>query len=470
MKNIYWLIIPVLMMIASCVDHRLDGMTDDQLYLLNYDMNDVEVYNFGEYSSDVVICKGGIGEMEADVELELNQELIIRYNNFNGTTYKMLPSNCYEMSETQFHFNKNDIRKVMKITYHTNAMANLPEKDNYIIPLQMEISSNIKFDEDKQTVLVHPEFIEPFIFFPKSGTSVNMPIGAGNKTNAFSFEVGITYRNLVDPFAWDIHFELEPDAEALEAYNASQLAKPKPEDRIVYTMLPADAYLLNSNQWNVAKGKTLKDLSVEFLKGKLTDGDGEYVYGNYALSLKISRVSIWGIDGERNNLLLITPFNNSAFDDVLDWKVLDYNSAATMDDETSTKSPYGMLAGTGWQSKWSDPLPPLPYYFVFDMLTPKTITQIKLHFLTETGYQRNLRDGTFEVSSDNQTWIKIADWIRGTNNTLALTDTPIAPENQIKARYLRFVIDRAINYINASLGAASGARMDIQQLEVIGYE
>ena len=130
-----------------------------------------------------------------------------------------------------------------------------------------------------------------------------------------------------------------------------------------------------------------------------------------------------------------------------------------------------MLAGTGWQSKWNAPLPPLPYYFVFDMSTPKTITQINLHFPSGEAdtWRGNLRTGTFEISSDRINWTEISDWNRGSNNTPRLLECPIAPEKQMKARYLRFVINTAISYISGS-DPDQGARMDVQQLEVIGYE
>jgi len=462
MKSVVRIIFITIMahMIVGCADHRLDGMVDDKVYLLNYNLQNINVFNFGEYTSNVVICKGGIGTVAADVELELDQEVMIRYNNLNGTSYKMLPSQCYELSANKFHLNPGDVRQIMIIKYHTNAMANLPDKNNYVIPLQMKVGEGTEFDEAKQTLLVRPVFIDPVIFFPKSGTPAEVPIRASGDITAASFEVGINYRNLIEPYVWDISFELEPDPAMLASYNASTGKN--------YRMLPADAYSLNSDAWTIAKTKILKDVPVQLFKKKLVNASGEYQFGDYALPVKISRVSKWGIDSKRNNLLLLVPFYPSAFD-ASGWLVLDWNSCITMDEgqEGSTKTPYGMLTGTGWQSKWNAPLPALPYHFVFDMRTPKIITQINLRFPTGTdAWRGNLRSGTFEISNDNVNWTKIADWNRGTNNTPRLYECPIEPANQVKARYLRFVIDRAINYYQNG----EGAQMDVQQLEVIGYE
>ena len=105
------------------------------------------------------------------------------------------------------------------------------------------------------------------------------------------------------------------------------------------------------------------------------------------------------------------------------------------------------------------------------MITPKTITQINLRFPTgdADAWRGNMRAGTFEISEDNINWTKIADWNRGTNNIPRLYECPIEPESQTKARYLRFVINTAINYM-VGTDPGQGARMDLQQLEVIGYE
>ena len=454
-------IIKITILIAACTDHRLDGMVDDQVYLLNYDIQNIDVFNFGEYTSDVVICKGGIGGATADVELALDQELIIRYNNMNGTSYKMLPENCYNLSATNFHFDKEDNRKVMTITYHTQAMGALSDRNNYVIPIFMKAGEGTKFDEDKQVLLVHPTYIEPIIFFPKSDASMNIPILADGDTTFSSIEISINYRNLIDPFAWDISFDIDTDMSLLEAYNASQSA-------VHYDLLPAAAYSLNNAHWNIAKTKTIKDVPVHLLKKKLMNGSGEYLFGNYALPIKISRVAKWSIDEDRSRLLMLVPFFPSAFD-ASTWKVLDWNSDRSMDEgqEDSPKTPNGMLIGTGWQSKWATPLPPMPYYFVVDMLTPKTITQINLHFLP-TSSTRNLKTGTFQVSSDNVNWTSIANWVRTSASSTSdnVFQTPITSENQIKARYLKFVINEPFNYFQSG----AGAQMEIQQLEVVGYE
>ena len=448
----------------SCTDHRLDGMVDDQIYLLNYDMQNIDVFNFGEYTSTVVVCKGGMGNVSADVELVLDQNLIIKYNNINGTSFKMLPANCYNLSATDFHFEKGDVRKVMTITYHTGMMADLPDRNNYMIPLQMIVSEGVKFDEDKQTVMVCPNFIEPVIFFPQSSVTLDTPISAANPNTGYSFETAINYRNLIDPFAWDINFELEPDPAILAAYNTANGKN--------YQMLPPEAYSLNSNQWTIAIRKTIKDVPVQMFKKKLVDGFGKYAFGEYALSVRLSSVSKWFIDENRSTLLMLAPFYPSAFDPT-DWKVLDWNSDITMDEQNkdSSLTPDGMLKGTGWRSKQIQPLPMLPYYFLFDMITPKTITHINIHFPTGSDAARgNLRTGYFETSLDNVTWTRIANWDRGTNNTPRIYECPILAEYQIEARYLRFVIERPINYASGNFTDGGTALMDVQRLEVIGYE
>ena len=466
MKSVVKIVFIILIanIVVGCADHRLDGMVDDKVYLLNYDLQHLDVFNFGEYTSNVAICKGGMGTLAANVELALDPEAIIRYNNFNGTSYKILPSSCYELSANNFHFDAKDIRQIMVVKYHTNAIANLPDRNSYIIPMRMKVAEGTPFDETKQELLIRPIFVEPVIFFPQSGNPLNLPIRASGDTTAASFEIGINYPNRIDPYAWDISFEIDPDPSLLAAYNASTGKN--------YQMLSPETYSLNSDQWMIAREKTLKDIPVQFFKKKLADASGEYLFGDYALPVTISRVSKWGIDGERNKLLMLVPFYPSAFD-ASDWIVLDWNSDVTMDEEyaTSTKTPYGMLAGTGWQSKWNLPLPPLPYYFVFDMRTSKTITQINLYFPSGEAdtWRGNLRTGTFEVSADGINWTEISDWDRGSNNTPRLFACPIAPEKQMKARYLRFVINTAISYISGS-DSDQGARMDIQQLEVIGYE
>ena len=462
-KYIYGIIIVVLAMCVSCEDNRLDGMVEDQIYLLNHDFFNVDVFNFGEFTSNVVVCKGGIGQSSAEVELLVDQTLISRHNNNFGTSYQMLPSNCYTLSATKLLFETKDVRQVVTVTYNTKAIGDLPDRDSYIIPLQMKVGEGIDFDQDKQVLLIRPIYIEPVIFFPKFSTPSEMAVSATTDTSSYSFEVGINYRNLIEPFVWDINFEIVPDQSILDEYNASS------EKNL--QMAPPESYSLNREHWNIAKGKTVKDVPVQFYRKKLIDQSGNYLFGDYALPIKISSVSNWYIDDQRDNMIMIMQFRPSQFD-ASKWKVIDWNSDITMDDQHAdvNKKPDGMLTGTGWRSKWETPLPDLPYYFVIDMLESRTITHINIVFPSDEPSRGNVRAGIFEISNDNESWTKIADWTRGTDNAPRMHRVPIASENQIKARYLKFVINTAISYVTGNATTGGSARMDVQQLEIIGYD
>jgi hypothetical protein len=433
-------------------------MAKDKVYLLNYDLQDVTVYNFGEYHSDVVACKGGYGEQGANISFALDNEILIRYNNTNKTQYKLLPSDCYEIPTMEFKMNPDDIRSVMKIKYFTEKIKALPERDNYVIPIQMNVSEGIEVDQDKLTILVRPVFREPYIFVQNSASVQEIPIKASGDTTTHSLMVSLNFPNLSDPYAWDITYKFSVEQSLLDTYNQ--------QNGTNYKLLPAEAYSLNESEWNIPKKKNMKTIPVHFYKKKLVDASNAYLFDDYFLPLKLSQVSHWGIDPDQNIQLIHIPFYPAAFD-ATNWIVLDWNSDITMDAEYESLGmvPYKMLTGEGWRSKWAPPAQ-FPYYFIFDMRTSKTVTGIRFTFPDES-WRGRLKKGYFEVSSDNENWTRILDWTRP-SNTPRVNEYDVDPADRLEGRYLKFVITEATEYFNGD--ANQGAQLDIQRLEIIGFE
>ena len=82
-------------MSASCEDNRLEGMCDDQVYFLNSGTQVIKVSKRDYADVPFTIYKAGIGQTSASVDVLVDEQLLEKLNEENGTSYKLLDENCY---------------------------------------------------------------------------------------------------------------------------------------------------------------------------------------------------------------------------------------------------------------------------------------------------------------------------------------------------------------------------------------
>ena len=117
MKNIYsYLLWFMLLVMSSCnQDYLNEYMVEDKIYLNEAGLNTPTIFNWGTYTYDLYVIKGGKGGQGAKVRLVVDETVLSDYNKTNGTSYKMMPKGGYVLKDAELSFGKEDYRKAFKI-------------------------------------------------------------------------------------------------------------------------------------------------------------------------------------------------------------------------------------------------------------------------------------------------------------------------------------------------------------------
>lgn len=439
----------------SCEDNRLDDMAEDQIYLIKSGLQEAQVYNFGTYDYELPVYKSGYGTKEATLEFSADPALLNTYNQSKGTNYQLLPTNCYSLKNNMLNLSSSDLSDNYIVTFNTEEVLKLKVNgDQYILPLKMKSINGISLKESKTDILLIPQVSEPYLTFANPGLSQTTGISV-NDPDQFTInsKVQTNFKN-----KWDLTYVIEPDAQALQNYNT--------EKNTSFSMLPENAFSLDSKTFTLKVNESSKEIPVTIVKKNLVSPEGKHLFGDYVLPLRINSVSKYGVDPGKSLQML----RFSYLPDLLSrqgWEVIEWNSCINEESHYIwlNRTPDKMLddnVATFWGSKWDAPKP-LPYFFVIDMKSQKNVFRIGFTKPNDA-WRGNMKKGYFEISSDQKQWTKLAEWELASN----------APRSHVfdvtasKGRYLRFIITEAFDYANNAIGAASGARMDISEIKVWG--
>ena len=262
------------------------------------------IFNWGTYTYDLYVIKGGKGFQGAKVRLTVDETVLSDYNKVNGTSYKMMPKEGYALKETELSFGKEDYRKAFKIDFNPEIILSWDKKaDNqYVLPCRMQIIDNsiVAADETKMSVLLYPKVSEPYLKFSNPGL---MSPGASFVTSSddeflFYTKVQTNYYN-----KWDMTYTLKVDSKALDSYNK--------ENGTDYKLLPEAAYEFNKSFWIIPAKWDEQYVEIKLKKSGLISDSGENLYGKYILPIRIASVSMHKIDPNADLLLYVVTFDNN---------------------------------------------------------------------------------------------------------------------------------------------------------------
>ncbi len=459
MKNIISYIIVVLAVVAllqSCEDNRLDNIPNDKIYLINPGLQQAQIYNFGTYEYNLPIYKSGLGTEEASLEFLIDPTLLSAYNETNSTNYQLLPENCYTLVNNAINISINDVSDKAKIVFNTTEILKIQENgDLFLLPLKIKIMNNIELKAANENVLLVPEVIEPYIAFAVPGfpsSPLSISVDDPDEFNV-STKILTNYKNI-----WDLNFTVDQDPEALSDYNSANGSS--------FIPLPTNAFNLHPDEDVLAGGISSRDISITLIKKNLINNEGINMFGEYIIPLRIKTVSKYGVDPV-NGLQF---FHVSYMPDLLsrtEWKVIEWNSCISEEPDYDWlgRTPDKTLdddLSTFWGSKWDNPKP-LPYFFVIDMKSTKNIFRVGFTKPNDD-WRGNMKSGYFEISNDLIQWSKLTDWNLANNDSRSLVFDVAAK----KGRYLRLVITEAFDYADNSVGAESGAQMDLAEIYAWG--
>lgn len=455
-KNIYQTLVVtiILIMFTACSDENDRLMVDDQIGFLKPSYTEADVFLGASLPYKLYIIKSGEGKQGGKVTISVDETLLDEYNTTNNKSYQVLPADCYSIVQSQLVFENSDYSKYIEIKWNEDKLALLPaSSDSYALPIQMSVEGNIiSIADDRQGTVIVPILKSPYLqmAFPGLYSPALMPtIQDLDETEVF-VKVEVNYPN-----ESVIKYQIEVDQQLLEDYNSTNGTD--------YKMLPEEAYALN-NSWTIPANLNENYFKFTFHKKALMPDENTYLFGNYVLPLKITSVSIYGVNPEASYMLYPISFqpdkidkkgwevlecNNSSKEDEIGWiAALDWGPEKTIDNNVATF----------WGSKWTTPKP-FPYYFIYDM--GQEYSLFRLGYDNPTGaesWRGNAKKGYVEVSVDKESWTRIADWSAPNEAARNISfDVSITT-----ARYIRFVITDAFSVYNG------GAQMNISEFNAWG--
>lgn len=441
----------------SCEDNRDINIPNDKIYLLKSGLNEQQIFNWPNYTYELVVMKSGNGKAEGELELTVNPNILLQYNDSNNTNYELLPEDMYTIKNKILVVKANDYRVSFEIGMKTSEITALQAETQKIYALPCKVSTlrgNFDLPEEEKLIsIIIPHAQEPYIEFIETGllNPVTIDLRSESKIMFFS-EVRINYNNM-----WNIDFAVAAEKNMVDSFNATHLTN--------YQALPEAAYQIDPTSLSMPKHANRQPIKITFLKQGFIDNSGQYMFGNYLLPLKLVSVSKNNINPEKDVQFLPVSFNPLLFDRS-EWLIVGWNSSAH--EEGYNRLPEHLLDGnttTFWGSKWDKPKP-LPYYIIFDMRKEQTVHRIDL--IKPTGSQSwrgNIKAGYFEISNDNESWKKMSDWQIEDN---AAREHQFIIKGSSKGRYIKFVITEAFSYMNPQLGPESGAQCNLAEFIVWG--
>lgn len=449
----------------SCSDYINNDELDDHIYLLQSGLTNANVYNWGVYTYKLPVIKSGKGNNVAVAKLTIDEEVLNKYNSENGTSYKIMPADCYITKDMQINFSKSSYREFFTIDFNPEVLSRLEEKNTekikYVLPCKLELmENNINLsDSTKDRIIIYPQVSQPYIgfevpYYYSTGTDFSI------KTDEDDIQMILPKIGVNFPNDWDISYEVEVNETILDEYNDKNGTSLK--------MIPSTAYEIDKNSCVVRK-----NFISEYLKIKLneeafkTEGEN-YIFGKYAIPLKITTVSKFNIDPEAFYTIypvnIIAPnVNRSA------WKVDTVSTEITdeIEHSSSLEKASNLFDGkpnTVWKTKWEKP-DMLPYFVSINLGEKDKLYGLSFTLPSDVSIG-NVKSGYFEVSPDNENWAKVVSFSRSNENEDREMEFDI---KMVESQYIRFVITDAFEYADPTIGKASGARCALAEIMAKGY-
>lgn len=385
--------------------------------------NTIKSYAIEEpYQCELWVSRGGLELLSGTVQFVPDQLLLDSLNAANGTSYKYLPDDCYELSQLNVTLSKNDSRAKGYITYYPDKIVKLTGFDNiqYVLPLRLT-SAELPLNPARNALLLGFTVSEPTVMIlNQDAQSISIE---GDKIPTLPVNIGVEFNN-----KWDIKCNLTINPALVDDYNTRK--------KTYFTLLPEEMYTAPSDIKLEAGSTSVKPVYT-LIKEKLQPG-------NYILPIQMSSIEsslngdptdVIKMDKEGSLLYCISKLGDKV--PKKDWSILSFTTEEPAGEGANNGRAYNLIdddTKTYWHSKWQGGNTPLPYQITIDMKKTTLISQIEL-LPRGQGSTNPLKVVQFEASTDNVNWEFIGEF------NFENIDTPLLYATKTtKARYLRMLI------------------------------
>ena len=289
----------VISLCLSCEDTMLNNMVNDKVYLLNEEIDEVNVFNFEQPVIPIHVMKSGVGQRAVRLHLAVDPDLLTQYNQLHGTMYKLMDPSVYQLNNSMVDMEASmyDARfEVWLDSEKYMAEKNNDPEATFAIPCVVTIENPLEGDPEAMTTIVVPTLSEPYIQFATPGflSDVNAITSTSPSNLWYYLKVSVNY-----PSNQDVNFTVSPaknQLDLIQQYNQ--------DNGTAYLPFPESAYQIEANPF-IPQGTDYAALTFQVFKDKLVQD--KLAYGSYMLALKIDGVSVNKIHPVNNYVVI--PFS-----------------------------------------------------------------------------------------------------------------------------------------------------------------
>ena len=400
----------MLAVLVSCGPDVNHDLPDSQFYLIKKDGQEIVDVTFSDrqVSGELKVHAylGGFNGATGSVTLVEDEDVLLDYNEKNGTSYMFLPEEAYQMSDDVIRVTPDSRAVSFTCMIDCNYLRGLDDLDEYLLPLSI-LSDDLPVNQEKKSICYRFSVKNMTLLMNNPGVEEVRMSSDGDKTKTVNVSVVTDGENLTVDYDYKFHC-LDASAQGESAEIIGNL--------LGYGRLaPADSYTIVSE--NVVKEGTKEAVSelrfdveklpvgVSYIAVALDDDD-------LAASSILSKAKVYRI------------FRDAAYLPRTEWTVPYCNAIAKgseanfgthllLDDDLATiwESPY--KESRNGYDKYFDKWPGcvwthiannyarLPMFCILDMAQTKTISGVKISRRTMSHENaKKTKTGEIWVSND----------------------------------------------------------------------
>lgn len=396
---------------VSCADHRDDHMEDFQtmIYFRNGGEQDLTLYQTGEDGFyRVPVCKAGrdLKGKANVIVMPFDEAQMSMYNVKYETEYKLIPAAYYTFTDeernpladqdrVELKFGSSNPYLLVYLSLKTKELAQMMAADpdeEYVIGLQVFADENVS--DEINLIVLKPGIEVPFVSlvtpgvesFKYTGESPDETTYANNKVTL----------NL-DENRWDFTCSLKvADAAWLAEYNLNNGKS--------YTLLPASAYKLSTQELTFKAGELESSFDITIYRK-----NGMEMLTEYALPILLSSCSKeeFQIDEKKNLYLLNVRVDPDQIPLSADMVKVSHSETGYSGDAGGAAALVDGKEVTHWHTPWTaDVTDPDPVYGMYiDIALKSELKAIVLEYFTRSGNNNGIPlHIVVGVSNDGASW------------------------------------------------------------------
>lgn len=440
LRNILWGILTVVL-ITGCDSNVDDNMPDPQIYLSRDGIVDAKIYKTDEIVDYTVFFnQSGLFTENMSAELKLSMRALEELNENNGTSYKVLPAEVYNLSKSKVELAKDEKVGGFVIDFDIKKLEAISDLDEYCIPVEMISEYPSTMNKNKVRALLCPKLLEPLIYIKSAGiVQDNMKLGETDKLE-FLVEVCTDFKTKHDV---DLKFEFDPTA--LTKYNE--------ENKTIFIPAPEGSFKIEGEEI-LHKGTYRAPFKLIVDKSMITENQ------IYTVPLILSSSSHYKIDEKRNvNFVRLS----QTIEDKIEmergmWR--EVYTSSWPGNATAPSTARNMLDGnytTNWEAFWGTiPNPPashqnkdFPFIIIWDLDEVVDMCGVEIWRRDHDTYAKDTRAGYIEVSKDNVNWYRATTFdFSGDDNKRGPFYLPF---EDFEGQYVKIAITESERQTNVSI-------------------